>query len=43
MRNTIGSNWRGLKTINTDVYAPMFGFKNSDEFLEAARLTGKWH
>lgn len=43
MRITIGNNWRGLKTINTDVYAPMLGFKNLDEFLEAARLTGKWH
>ena len=32
-----------MKKINTEVYVPMFGFKNLDEYLETGRLTGDFH
>ena len=41
--DSFATNWSGLKKIDNDLYLPMFGYKNTEEYYEAAVLSGKFN
>jgi len=43
MENVFANNKNGLRTLDEEIFTPMFGFKNVSEYYRAVTLAGSFH
>lgn len=43
IRHSFANNWRGLKQLDEDLYVPMFGYKDCEDYYTNGTMTGQFH
>ena len=43
MQAVFAANKNGLKTLDEEIFTPMFGFKNANDYYRAVTLAGTFH